>query len=245
MSQRGIKGIPERLRLGLACAALLECYKEKSDFLEEWSRLREQSKQLLSEILANAIDILKGKTPEEISEDDTSTLRKKVIENARVQTVIDRYISFCQKRKLDYAWAPKLLLFEDLKQLISEKTDMLIERYTYEITVYSYIFTAITGLPPFLAINFPTYFLYLSSREQIHRFLDDILDSLPHDQEQEWVDLPHAIKKHARWLYAHKCGKSYMKISKDPILNPNGKSVDAGHIRYAVTKLGRLLRNIQ
>lgn len=240
MSKRGIKGIPEHLRLGLTYAAVLECYKEKPDFLREWRKLRKHSEQLLNSILASAADILKGKMPEKINEDDASTLRKKVIENAKIQAVVNKYISFCQKQNLNYLWAPKLLFFEDLNQLISKKFDIPGNRYKYEITLYSYIFSAITGLPQFVAINLPTFYLYLGNREQIHRFLDNIIDNLPHDQN--WGDLPHAIKKHAKWLYAHKHGKSYLKISEDPVLNPDGKSVDAGHIRYAVTKLDRLLR---
>ncbi|MBE9470076.1 MAG: hypothetical protein IMY78_02355, partial [Chloroflexi bacterium] len=215
--------VPQQLLVGAARQWLLRHYKENEDFAKERQLIQSKYRGTLQALLACAEEAFDQHGMSKKSRDDTT---KYAQDSPELIEYANQLSNLCTRWKLDYPWAPGLLLWDDIYETVDKTAEM-------DIAIASTLFSAMTGLPPTIMIELPTYALYVGKRRQVHRIIDAILDQLP--EIPDWQDVPHGISLHTKWLYANRVlNMSPEDIYEDPELNPGGGNMpraDVPHIR--------------
>jgi len=234
MSILGQIRVPKELIKGAACQWLLKHYMENESFAKEREDIQEQYSKVLEKLLAHARSIYRklGMTQEAKNE-----MKNHVQRLPALTEYIDQLLSLCLRWGLDYPWAPLLLVFNDLYEITTKR------RPETKLAITSTMFTAITGIPPSIVFEIPSFVFYLGKKKEIHKLIDELLDNLPKDKN--WKDIPHGMKLHTKWLYARKARRmTAEEIERDPDLNPvlqNDYKASSQQIRRAIRNLDRLL----
>ncbi len=225
--------VPQQLVVGAARQWLLRHYMENEDFARERQAIRDQYRVTLRTVLAHAAEALEQRESAEKSRED---MKRYAQDFPELKEYVKGLISLCSRWNFDYPWAPNLLLWEDLYETFGKTAEM-------DIAIASSLFSAMTGLPPSIVIEIPTFAVYAGKRQQVHKIIDAILDDLP--QVPGCSDIPHGLPVHTKWLYANRAlNMKPEDIYKDPKLNPRIGGIptaDVPQIKRVIQKLNPLL----
>jgi|GEM_PF-3304353 len=144
-----------------------------------------------------------------------------------LRAYIDDLDSLCKKHGLDFEWAPDLLFFEDVLSPLQLTPEENLLRLSGDLV-------PLVERPPVIMIPVPTALVYLGTKEEVHRYIDTFLSTIP--KPVGWKDIPHALDLHIKWFYENRV----LKKTPEDIAESVGR-VDTFQIERAIRNVGKLL----